>query len=91
MTENNLQSRQLDEICTESEREYVVFGELYNENIIEIMRVRETAGRTEMDKRPFTPDYVKAVITRDNQIIPVVDMRDMIILPSEEETQRTKV
>jgi len=87
MAENNFQSEQLDEICTDNEREYVVFGAPFNEDIIEVMRVREVAGQIEMDKRPFTPNYIKAVITIDNQVIPVVDMRDMIISPSREKTK----
>ena len=33
--------------------------------------------RIEMDKRPLTADYIKAVITADNQIIPVVAKQDM--------------
>ena len=87
MAENNLQPERLGEIFPNNEREYVVFGAPFSEDIIEIMRVREAAGQIEMDKRPFTPNYVKAVITIDNQVIPVVDMRDMIISPSREKTK----
>ena len=86
MAEDNFWSKRLDEIYADSEREYVVFGAPFSENV-EIMRVREAAGQIEMDKRPFTLDYIKAVITIDNQIIPVVDMRDMIISPSREKTK----
>jgi len=91
MVENDPQSKQPDKIYTESERQYVVVGQSYNENFIEIIRVRETGKQIEMDKCPFTPDYVKAVITRDNQVVPVVDMRDMIISLPEEKTQETKI
>lgn len=81
MADSGFQSEQSAEMCANSRREYVVFGESYNEDIVEIVQIREDAGRLEIDRRPFTPDYVKAVVTIDNQVVPVVDVRDMIMLP----------
>ena len=77
MSESDFHPKHLDEIFADSEREYIVLSIPTLEDCVEVMRVRESAGRIEMDKRPLTADYIKAVITADNQIIPVVAKQDM--------------
>ena len=63
----------------QSEREYVLCGQLYSDSAVEIVRIVQSDGQTSIDHRAFTSDYVKAIITADNRIVPVVDMKDMVI------------
>lgn len=56
---------------------------------IEILKVREIIGVTEITPLPKTPDYVRGVINLRGRIIPVVDLRCQFEMGSTERTDET--
>lgn len=78
MQENNVSSRQ-----------YVTFSlgaELFG---VEVARAREILSLTPVTKVPQTPDYLLGVINLRGQVVPVVDMRLKLGLPTGAETEDT--
>ncbi len=79
MTENNLQP-ELSETSRlllagdTVENEYCVFGHPYSEYSVEIVTVKARIGYMTIENHPLSPDNVKAVITQDDRILPLVNM-----------------
>ena len=82
MTENNLQP-ELSETSRlllagdTVENEYCVFGHPYSEYPVEIVTVKERIGYMTINNRPLTPDNIKAVITTDDHVLPLINANDM--------------
>jgi len=79
MTENNLQP-ELSETSLRllagdtMENEYCVCSAPYSQYAVEIVKVKERIGCIEIENYPLSPDNVKAVITQDDSILPLVNM-----------------
>jgi purine-binding chemotaxis protein CheW len=56
---------------------------------MEILKVRELMGMTEITPLPQTPEYIRGVINLRGQIIPIIDMRLKFGLRPEPYTKRT--
>ncbi|MCK4797579.1 MAG: purine-binding chemotaxis protein CheW [Spirochaetes bacterium] len=59
------------------------------EYCIEILRIKEIMGMTDITEIPQTPDFIKGVINLRGQIIPIIDLRVKFEMPSTEYTDRT--
>ena len=59
------------------------------EYCIEILRIKEIMGMTDITEIPQTPDFIKGVINLRGQIIPIIDLRVKFEMPSAEYTDRT--
>lgn len=70
-------------------QQYVTFclgKELFG---VEVTRTREILNLTSVTKVPQTPDYLLGVINLRGQVVPVVDMRLKMRLPTGETTEET--
>jgi purine-binding chemotaxis protein CheW len=56
---------------------------------MEILKVKELMGMTEITPLPQTPEYIRGVINLRGQIIPIIDMRLKFGLPPEAYSKRT--
>ena len=56
---------------------------------IEILKIKEIIGVMRITTVPQTPDYVKGVINLRGKIIPVVDLRMMFGMATQEYSERT--
>jgi general secretion pathway protein G len=56
------------------ENEYCVCSAPYSQYAVEIVKVKECIGCIEIENHPLSPDNVKAVITQDDRILPLVNM-----------------
>ncbi len=61
-------------------------GETYG---LEILKVQEINGITDVTRVPRTPDYVLGVINLRGRVIPVIDLRAKFGMESVENTDRT--
>jgi purine-binding chemotaxis protein CheW len=65
---------------------------LENENYcIEILKVKELMGMSEITPLPQTPPYIRGVINLRGQIIPIIDLRLKFGLPFQEYSKRTSI
>jgi len=74
-----------------ADKQYVVFrleGQLYG---AEIMVVREVSSVTPITRLPNTPPYVEGVIDLRGEIMPVIDIRKRLGLPTRQTDQETRV
>jgi purine-binding chemotaxis protein CheW len=58
---------------------------------MEILKVKELMGMSEITPLPQTPDFIRGVINLRGQIIPIVDLRLDFGLPFKEYTKRTSI
>lgn len=65
------------------------FGE--EEYGIEILRVREIIGLMSITDVPRTPDYVRGVVNLRGKVVPIIELRLRLDLPSIEATEETCV
>jgi len=66
--------------------------QLENENYcIEILKVRELMGMSDITPLPQTPPYIRGVINLRGQIIPIIDLRLKFGLPFKAYTKRTSI
>ncbi len=65
---------------------FVLNDEVYG---IEILKVREIIGLTDVTNVPQTSDYMKGVINLRGKVIPVIDLRLKFSMPEEGYTQET--
>ncbi|HPY95792.1 MAG TPA: chemotaxis protein CheW [Candidatus Cloacimonadota bacterium] len=65
-----------------------LLDELYGINVDRILQIIAIPDITPI---PKTPDFVKGVINLRGKIIPVIDLRKKIHLPSEDYTDRTSI
>lgn len=65
---------------------FILAGEEYG---LEILKVQEINGVTEVTRVPRTPDYVRGVINLRGRVIPVVDLRGKFRLERVEDTDKT--
>lgn len=56
---------------------------------IDILKIREIIGITNITAVPQAPEYVRGVMNLRGKIIPVADLRCRLGFPSEEDTERT--
>lgn len=87
MSRGNLQRIQIRK-KVETARKYLTFrlgGEAYG---INMLYVREIAGRQDIAPISMVPSYVKGVITKFDETIPVVDLRKRLGLPEAASTGR---
>jgi purine-binding chemotaxis protein CheW len=59
------------------------------EYCIEILKIKEIMGMTDITAVPQTPDFIKGVINLRGQIIPIIDLRLKFEMPAKEYTDRT--
>ena len=88
MSRGNLQRIQAKKKI-ETARKYLTFrlgGQAYG---INMLYVREIAGRQDIVPISKVPAYVKGVITKFDETIPVVDLRERLGLPEAAPTGRT--
>lgn len=65
---------------------FILGGEEYG---LEILKVQEINGITEVTRVPRTPDYVRGVINLRGRVIPVVDLRGKFRMERVEDTEKT--
>lgn len=56
---------------------------------IEILKIKEIMGMTDITVIPQTPSFIKGVINLRGQIIPIIDLRVKFDMPAEQYTDRT--
>ncbi len=74
-----------------AEKQYVVFrleGQLYG---AEITVVREVSYLSPITRLPNTPAYVEGVIDLRGEVMPVIDIRKRLNLPTRQADQETRV
>ncbi len=59
------------------------------EYCIDILKIKEIMGMTDITKIPQTPNFIKGVINLRGQIIPIIDLRIKFDLKSRDYTERT--
>jgi purine-binding chemotaxis protein CheW len=75
----------------EQEEQLVAFrlaGETYG---IPIMLVHEIIRPCEITRIPRSPEYVRGVVNLRGKIVPVIDLRRRLALPTAEETGSTRI
>ncbi len=65
---------------------FVLGGEEYG---LEILKVQEINGISEVTYVPRTPDYVRGVINLRGRVIPVIDLRAKFGMDTVEDTEKT--
>ncbi len=78
-------------ISMEQEEQFVVFrlaGEIYG---IPITLVHEIIRYREITRIPRSAEYVRGVLNLRGQIVPVIDLRKRLGLPSAEETNSSRI
>lgn len=65
---------------------FILGGEEYG---LEILKVQEINGITEVTRVPRTPEYVRGVINLRGRVIPVVDLRGKFRMEKVEDTEKT--
>ena len=73
---------------TQKQGKYLTFVMADEEYGLEILKVREINGYMDITPVPQTPAYVKGVINLRGQVIPVIDLRSKLGMPSAEVTER---
>lgn len=58
---------------------------------MEILRVKELMGMTDITPLPQTPEFIRGVINLRGQIIPIIDLRIKFSLPFVPYTKRTSI
>ena len=59
------------------------------EYCIDILKIKEIMGMTDITEIPQTPGFIKGVINLRGQIIPIIDLRIKFDLPFQEYSDRT--
>jgi len=59
------------------------------EYCIEILKIKEIMGMTDITAVPQTPGFIKGVINLRGQIIPIIDLRLKFEMPAKEYSDRT--
>jgi purine-binding chemotaxis protein CheW len=59
------------------------------EYCVEILKIKEIMGMTEITKIPQTPDFIQGVINLRGQIIPIIDLRLKFEMEFQEYSDRT--
>ncbi|MBN1411748.1 MAG: purine-binding chemotaxis protein CheW [Spirochaetales bacterium] len=59
------------------------------EYCIEILKIKEVMGMTDITMIPQTPQFIKGVINLRGRIIPIIDLRIKFSLPERDYTDRT--
>jgi len=59
------------------------------EYCIDILKIKEIMGMTEITKIPQTPQFIKGVINLRGQIIPIIDLRLKFEINAKDYTERT--
>jgi len=67
---------------------FTLAGESY---CMEILKVKELMGMTDITPLPQTPEFIKGVINLRGQIIPIIDLRLKFGLPFEKYHKRTTI
>lgn len=67
---------------------FAIENELY---CMEILKVKELMGMTEITPIPQTPDFIKGVINLRGQIIPIIDLRLKFGMEFKTYTKRTSI
>ncbi len=67
---------------------FTLAGESY---CMEILKVKELMGMTDITPLPQTPDFIRGVINLRGQIIPIIDLRLKFGLPFNEYHKRTTI
>jgi purine-binding chemotaxis protein CheW len=68
---------------------YLTFALGHEEYGLEILKVREIIGCTDITAVPHTPAYVKGVINLRGQVISVIDLRMRFAMPEAQRTDQT--
>lgn len=68
---------------------YLTFRMATEEYGLEILKVREIIGLTDITAVPRTPHYVRGVINLRGKVIPVIDLRAKFCMDSAEQTEET--
>lgn len=79
----------MEESSTVNSKQYVTFclaEELFG---VEVSRTREILSVVSVTSVPQTPDYMLGVINLRGQVVPVIDLRLKLGMPTQEETQDT--
>lgn len=73
------------------EIQLVVFRLGREEYGVSILQVQEIKRMTDITRVPHTPDYIKGVINLRGSVLPVLDLRRRLNLPSNENTDDTRI
>ncbi|MBC8422927.1 purine-binding chemotaxis protein CheW [bacterium] len=65
---------------------FILGGEEYG---VEIMKVQEINGLTEVTRVPRMPEYVRGVVNLRGKVIPVIDLRSKFGMEKVEDTEKT--
>lgn len=70
---------------------YLTFALAHEEYGLEILKVREIIGYTDVTAVPQTPHYVKGIVNLRGQVIPVIDLRAKFGMDTTEVTEQTGI
>ncbi len=89
MTEATAAAENPGSTLLDRDGKYLTFALAQEEYGLEILKVREIIGYTDVTAIPQTPHYVKGVINLRGQVIPVVDLRAKFGMETTEVTEQT--
>lgn len=72
----------MEEEVHQQSNQYLTFRLDEEQFAIEINRVREVLDFSAITKVPATPDFMKGVINLRGNVVPIIDMRSKLSLPS---------
>jgi purine-binding chemotaxis protein CheW len=73
------------------EQQFVAFRLGSEEYGISILQVQEIKRMTDITRVPYTPPYVKGVINLRGSVLPVIDLKIRLNLPSQECNENTRI
>lgn len=73
------------------EVQLVVFKLDKEEYGVNILQVQEIKRMTEITRVPHTPDYIKGVINLRGSVLPVIDLKNRLVLPAGEYSDDTRI
>lgn len=81
----------IEKTFSDTEIQLVVFKLGREEYGVSILQVQEIKRMTDITRVPHTPDYIKGVINLRGSVLPVLDIKKRLSLPSQEYTDNTRI
>lgn len=89
--ENNSAAEESELTVHEPEHEWLSFKLAELDYAVDILRVREIRTWEQSTRVPFAPNYVVGLINLRGAIVPIVDLRSRLNLPSKEYDDETVI
>lgn len=80
-----------DKYYAGGEMQLVVFKLGREEYGVSILKVQEIKRMTDITRVPHAPNYIKGVINLRGSVLPVIDLRKRLNLPSADDTDDTRI